>query len=407
VASTVRSAAVATAARGFGAGGPACGVPKANGGAAPEPEGARGRLPTVVATSVIRLTHRGQSHGGVYLVDLETREVEQVIDWNTCAIDWEGRGRDRGLRGVAFHDGRVLLAASNEVLVFDRRFRQIDSVRCRYLKWCHEIYVHGDVLYMTSTGFDAILRFDLRRWRFLSGICFRSFAPGAISLLARRALRRGGLLLRPIDGRLYRCYLGTLRAREFDPHSTDGPRLADLFHINNVLADDDGIDLCGTMLDGLYRLRDGRLERLFEVPLGTHNTRLIDGAAIYQDTERDRVSLRSLNGGPIEHYPLPRYPRECLENADLRRDHDARAGFGRGLCLAPDGLIIAGSAPATITVFRRGRPTPLRSINLTLDVCSAIHGLEVWPSDRDAALAGADPTGAEVDPHLCSARHQA
>ncbi len=398
MASTARTGAVARAARG---------APRGNGGAAPEPESACGCLPTVVATSVIRLTHRGQSHGGVYLVDLETREVEQVIDWNTCAINWEGRGRDRGLRGVAFHEGRVLLAASNEVLVLDRRFRPINSICCHYLKWCHEICVHGDVLYMTSTGFNSILCFDLRRWRFLSGICFRSLAPGAVSLLARRGLRRGGRLLHPIDGRLYRCYLGTLRAREFDPQSTDGPRPADLFHINNVSADDDSIDLCGTVLDGLYRLRNGRLERLFEVPLGTHNTRLIDGAAIYHDTERDRVSVRPLGGGPVEHYPLPRYSRGCLENADHRREHDARAGFGRGLCLAPDGLIIAGSAPATITVFRRGRPTPLRSINLTLDVCSAIHGLEVWPPDRDVALAGADGPGAEIDPRLASASRPA
>ena len=172
-----------------------------------------------------------------------------MIDWNTCAINWEGRGRVRGLRGVAFHEG-VLVAASNQPSAFDRRFRPIILVERRYLKWCHEIHVHGDVLYMTSTGFDSTLGFDLKRWRFLSGVCFRLFAPGAVNSLARRALRLGGRLLRPIDRRPYRCYLGALRARQFDRRAPTADA-RDLFYINNVSADDDGIDLCGTMLDGL------------------------------------------------------------------------------------------------------------------------------------------------------------
>src|SRR5712691_9583159 len=70
------------------------------------------RLPTVVASSVIRASQQGESHGGVYLVDLEHRSWRQMIDWNDPAISWEGRGWDRGLRGIAFHAGHVYLAAS-------------------------------------------------------------------------------------------------------------------------------------------------------------------------------------------------------------------------------------------------------------------------------------------------------
>lgn len=59
------------------------------------------KLPTVIASSVIRTSSQGESHGGLYLVDLETGSFEQVLDWNDGSISWEGRGAERGLRGIA------------------------------------------------------------------------------------------------------------------------------------------------------------------------------------------------------------------------------------------------------------------------------------------------------------------
>ena len=55
-------------------------------------------LPKLLATSVVRGSEKGQSHGGVYLIDFESERVEQKIDWNTSDIDFTGRGWDRGLR---------------------------------------------------------------------------------------------------------------------------------------------------------------------------------------------------------------------------------------------------------------------------------------------------------------------
>ena len=59
------------------------------------------RLPKLIATSVVRGSRQGESHGGVFTVDFERQEGEQHVDWNTADIDWEGRGADRGLRGIA------------------------------------------------------------------------------------------------------------------------------------------------------------------------------------------------------------------------------------------------------------------------------------------------------------------
>ena len=80
-------------------------------------------LPTVVCSSVVRSVHQGESHGGLYLVDLERGDTTQVLDWSESDIDWKGRGGDRGLRGIAFHDDLIYLAASDEIFVYDRRLR--------------------------------------------------------------------------------------------------------------------------------------------------------------------------------------------------------------------------------------------------------------------------------------------
>ena len=74
-------------------------------------------MTVLVATSVVRGTKQGESHGGVYLLDINRNRVKQTIDWNTYEIDWQGRGWDRGLRGIAFDNERVFIAASDELLV--------------------------------------------------------------------------------------------------------------------------------------------------------------------------------------------------------------------------------------------------------------------------------------------------
>ena len=95
----------------------------------------------LVATSVVRGSHQGESHGGVYLIDLDSREVRQTLDWNKADIDWQGRGWDRGLRGIAFDGETVYIAASDELFAYTPDFRLIGSWRNPYLKHCHEISV--------------------------------------------------------------------------------------------------------------------------------------------------------------------------------------------------------------------------------------------------------------------------
>ncbi|HEX6143937.1 MAG TPA: hypothetical protein VFZ01_14560 [Geminicoccaceae bacterium] len=341
------------------------------------------RLPTVIASSVIRSAFQGQSHGGVYLVDLEVGEAEQVIDWNDGGISWQGRGGDRGLRGIAFHGQKVFLAASDEIFVFDTRLRRQRSIRCRYLRHCHEIAISGDLLYLSSTGFDSILVFDLGRWRFQAGYCFRPFVMDGPRFHYLRIVKGGARRFRRLHPTGYRLLTRHLRAREFDPESARGPEPLDMFHINNVYAQDGACYFSGTELDGLFRFASDAVERVTDVPLGTHNVRLHGDRLAFHDTQAERVVLREADG-PATPHPLPRYGAGDLDYAHLERDH-ARQGFGRGLCMTPEGLLIAGSSPATISVFRPGEPRPVTSVNLSRDLRNAIHGLEIWPFDRRLA----------------------
>ncbi len=96
------------------------------------------RLPKVIASTVVRSAHQGESHGGVYLIDLETGSVEQTIDYNDRSISWEGRGGPRGLRGIAFYGDEIYLAASDEVFVYSKDFRLVGSIQNEYLDHCHE-----------------------------------------------------------------------------------------------------------------------------------------------------------------------------------------------------------------------------------------------------------------------------
>ena len=90
-------------------------------------------MTTLVATSVVRGSRQGESHGGVFLIDLDGQRVAQAIDWNKSEIDWTGRGWDRGLRGMAFYGNEIYIAASDELFVYDQAFNIKRSFRSEYL----------------------------------------------------------------------------------------------------------------------------------------------------------------------------------------------------------------------------------------------------------------------------------
>ncbi|HVY88760.1 MAG TPA: hypothetical protein VG942_07825 [Hyphomonadaceae bacterium] len=307
-------------------------------------------FPRLLVSSVVRGSRQGDSHGGLYLCDLNAGKFEQVLDWNTSDIDWEGRGADRGLRGIVIMGEDIFIAASEELFVFDRAFRRKASYRNPYLKHCHEMSLAGDKLWLTSTGFDSLLRFDLAS---------RAFDFGIQLLLANQKLN----------------------ARTFDPRGPGGPAPANEFHINSVHADATGIFAAGRRIPGLVQLTQAGVGMVAPLPLGTHNARPFNGGVLYNDTDNDCVKWVGLGGqakGREVSIPVPRYDEGKLTHIDFDESGLARQAFGRGLCPLSSTMIAAGSSPTTIAIHDlAARKT--RALNITMDIRNAAHGLAVWP----------------------------
>jgi hypothetical protein len=301
---------------------------------------------TLIATSVVRGSHQGESHGGVYLVDFNNQSVEQTIDWNTADIDWQGRGWDRGLRGIAFDGDRVFIAASNELFVYTPNFELLGSFRNPYLMHCHEICVHQRRLYLTSTGYDSILGFDLDQNRF----CFGLHVVGVGS-----------------------SYQGS----PYDPVSEKGPPPGNRLHLNNVYCDTTGMYLSGLNTRAMIRFDGRSLKRVASLPAGMHNARPHGDGVLFNDTASDRVRL-ALPDKDIS-FPVPQFEEAELTHTNLDDSRIARAGFGRGLCMIDDRLVATGSSPSTIALHDLVDVRTRSVVTLTHDVRNAIHGLEVWP----------------------------
>ncbi|MQC27341.1 MAG: hypothetical protein DWG76_07855 [Chloroflexi bacterium] len=317
------------------------------------------KLPTILATSVIRGADKG-IHGGVYLIDLESGHFERVLDWNQQDIDWSGRGGARGLRGIAIRGREIYLAASDELFVYGPDFRLLASYRNPHLNLCHEISISGNTLYLTSTGHNTVLAFDMDTKRFTRGYHAR--------LTTRRyALYRRGLPLLP-------------RLRSFDPNAEPPLPLVgkDSLHINNVHVSEGVVYVSGTRARHIFSIADGKLGVYARVPFSAHNAQPHRGGVLINDTARARLAFLDRRGRLQTEYPVHAYPADQLENVPAS-ERLARQGFARGLAFTDGGLLIAGSSPATINVFEWGHPQPLKTITLTHDVTNAIHGLEIWP----------------------------
>jgi hypothetical protein len=304
----------------------------------------------LVATSVVRGSQKGESHGGVCLIDLQAREVVQAIDWNTVDIDWQGRGWDRGLRGIAFDGELVYMAASDELFAYTPQFRQVGSWRSPYLRHCHEIAIHGRELFLTSTGFDSVLGFNLDQR------CF----DWALNVQMRH----------------YQAHFV-----RYDPKGTDGPLALNKLHLNSVSADASGLYICGLNTGGMLQYTGERIVMWVELPPGTHNARPFRDGVLFNDTEAGTLRYSGRDEREDRIMKVPTYNPETLTHRDADTSGIARQGFARGLCVLTDTIVAGGSSPSTVTVYDLKDNEMLLSVNLTRDIRNAIHGLAAWPYD--------------------------
>jgi hypothetical protein len=305
-------------------------------------------LPKLIATSVVRGSEKGQSHGGVYTIDFNSQAVEQHIDWNDGDIDFSGRGWDRGLRGIEFIDQQVWIAASDELFCYSPEFELLGSYRNEYLKHCHEISRRDHLLFLTSTGYDSVLVFNLKTLSFIWGLY----------------VSRNG---------------DDWTGQRFDPMVNGGPPFSNNYHINMIHVAETGVYFSGLHTRALLRLSsDMSIAKVCSLPEGIHNARPFLEGVIFNDTKSDVIRHVRRNSGSIA-LPVPVYNTEELQFHGVDDTKVARQSFGRGLCVVSDRLIAAGSSPSTISLYNVESKERIAAVNLTMDIRNAIHGLEVWP----------------------------
>ncbi len=307
------------------------------------------KLPKVIFTSVVRGSQQGESHGGIFTVDFENQSTDQLVDWNTADIDFSGRGADRGLRGITFDGDHIYVAASDELFCYDREFVIQNSWRNPYLKHCHEIVRKDRKIFLTSTGFDSLLVFDLDEQVFNWGFHLLKHDQWS--------------------------------GFTFDPRTASGPRASNEHHLHMVFVDGRGIYLSGLRTKALLHIsHENNVQEICSLPSGTHNARPYRGGVLFNDTESDCVRFVSRDGGQ-RVFPIRKFDPAEIQNPGLDDSRVARQGFGRGLSLFSDRVVIGGSSPSTISLYDVESGQTIGSVNITMDIRNAIHGLEVWPYD--------------------------
>jgi hypothetical protein len=119
-----------------------------------------------------------------------------------------------------------------------------------------------------------------------------------------------------------------------------------------------------------------------DLPPGTHNARPFRDGILFNDTNVDRLRYCGRGEGSEDRaLAVPKYDASELTHTNPDDSRIARQGFARGLCLVSPTVVAGGSSPSTIALYDLAANKRLMSVNLTMDVRNAIHGLEVWPYD--------------------------
>ncbi len=302
-------------------------------------------MTTLVITTIRRGSSEGESHGGIYLLDLEQQRGAHVLDWKRPAIDWSGHGGDRGLRGVATHGERLYAASTEELLIFAPDFRLLAAHRSPYLRHAQSVAAFENRVYVVSASFDSILAFDLDAGRFAWG-------------------------LHIVDDE------GGLRATPFDPQGPMGPLQSNRLRLDSLYCDARGLFVAGQRTLGLLRFDGKRIKRLVTLPEDVRDARPWRDGVLFNDTAADAVRFMTPEHNRV--FRVPTYPQQSLKGTDVD-ERVARQGYARGLCPLEDGVIAAGSSPLTVTLHDvESMKTTLR-INLDTDIRHQVHSLAIWP----------------------------
>ena len=319
------------------------------------------KLPKILVSSVIRSTQRGDSHGGLYVVDLEKGTHEQVLDWKYPHISWDSGGGDRGLRGLKFYNGELYAAGSRAIFVFDENYELVRQYRHNLLVGTHEIFIYQDHLFVIANAYDLILVFDLKNQIWPQA--FQHILNGRISFLNPETPQ-----VPEIDAN------GDVIRDENDPLQAKWHMIeeSDTMHLDSVSVYGGWVFYAGSTTEYIYALNLANKQAI-QQPLyfkNTHNAQpWKDGIIFNRSLESDTCYQVGMD--LVQHWQTPSFPNN-IENFSYN-DH-AKVGYTRGMVLTKDHVIV-GTSPASVHVFEVGNSQPVQSVNLTNDVRNSVCGM--------------------------------
>ena len=116
----------------------------------------------VICSTVIRAAEQGSVHGGLYVIDVDNDEIIKHIPYAGEFDNENARGGERGLRGIAVLEDKIVVADSSGLLELDRNTYEITNKKQDrgFFKSIHEICYFDGHIWVTSTGYDAIVKLD-------------------------------------------------------------------------------------------------------------------------------------------------------------------------------------------------------------------------------------------------------
>ncbi len=298
----------------------------------------------VICSSVIRASQRGDSHGGIFVVDIDTGDYEQILDWNRPDINWDGRGGDRGIRSMRFYNNELYAIAGNAVLVFNREMKLQREFKLDCLINTHECSLQGDFLYVIANLFDSILVLDLKKQMWVNSWHFQ-----------------GGM-----DAT---CL--------FDPFIKNDlyPSPKDILHLDSVTVYKNMMFYSGDKMTTVkaLNLRNGQQFSYAKGVDKSHNAQPYKGGVIYNIARNSKTIFMNTYGDIDWEGDTPLYSKDdMIDKAESEKI--AKQGYTRGMCLIDDKIIV-GSSPATINVFTLEDSKPIQSIRISKDIRNSICGI--------------------------------
>ena len=298
----------------------------------------------VIFSTVIRAAQQGDVHGGLYVVDLFNNKPLVHIPYEKAFVNDNERGGERGLRGIVVLDDRVIVADANGLLELDKETLQITNVLQdrNIFKSVHEICYYDKSIWVTSTGYDSIVRVGLDL----------------------QVLEFWEILGESKED--HKLFTGK---QQIDPTEA---REDDKYHINSISSFNGRLVFSG-LITPLYDFHTMEIVSPMPTIAGVksfqHNFYEYEDCTLINMTSLKHIGI--IKDGKETYIPVP-----ATNLAHFSVDKLAENNWNRGLTKHQN-LAIIGSSPARLMVLDISTGQFIHHVQLEKDVRHAIHGLEI------------------------------